>query len=236
MKNYTICICDDEIPVQQQLKKYILQYAFSSNIEIELHCWDSPEILLGLESNYDILFLDIRFKDNNIGIDVGEALRKKGNTAIIILITRYASMAIDGYRAEPFRFLTKPLTDEKITLVLNDCFRKLNQTVAYVTITSDSVSETLRADKIIYIYSQLRKRHVVCSDSKTINTWQTLNYFKSSLPDDIFRFSHKSFIVNLNMVDSVKNDVITLVNGKAIPLSMSYKESFMKALQINTYN
>ncbi|MEG0687320.1 MAG: LytTR family DNA-binding domain-containing protein [Hungatella sp.] len=236
MRKYTIWICDDEISVRQQLKKYILNYAFSYDIEIELRELDSPKILLEFEPIYDILLLDIRFKDKNIGIDVGEALRARGNTAIIVLITHFASMAIDGYRAEPFRFLKKPFTEEQMTTVLKDCLQKLNRTVSYLTITSDSLSETFRTDKIIYIYSKLRKRYVVCSDKNIITTWQSLNDMKKCLPDDSFVYTHKSFIVNLNMVESVEGDVIRLVNDKSVPLSLHYKELFMKALQINVYH
>lgn len=232
MEKYTICICDDETTIREKLKKHILQYSFTYDVDIEVLELDSAEKLLEFQSFYDILFLDIRFGDNNIGIDIAEKLRLLGNTSIIVLITSFAAMSIDGYRAEPFRFILKPVKEEKIISLLSECLCKLNRSVSYLKITSDSISELIRADKIMYIYSKLRKRQIVCIDGNVIGTWQSLNELMNNLPKSKFAFSHKSYIVNLDTVDTVINDKITLTDDVTVPLSTHFKDSFMKALQV----
>ena len=87
MKKYTVCICDDEQPIRDKLKKYILRYSFAYDVEIDLIELDAAEKLYDLMNPYDILFLDIRFGNRSIGIDIAEELRKRGNTSIIILTT-----------------------------------------------------------------------------------------------------------------------------------------------------
>jgi len=233
MKKYTVCICDGESPIRNELRKYILQYSFTYDTDIEIMELDSAEKLLDPEVSYDILFLDIRFNGRDIGIDVVERLRTLGNTSVFILITALKSMSIDGYRAEPFRFLLKPFTQEQITAVLHACISKLNRTVTYVKVTSDSLTELIRADKIMYIYSKMRKRYIVCTDGVTISTWQRLNEFMDHLPTDKFAYSHKCYIVNLDLVDTVRNEKVFLTDSTAIPLGMHYKDSFMKALLSN---
>lgn len=235
MRKYTILICDDDSHCRKNLKSIILQYSFSFNHELEILELDSAEKLLDFQPFYDILFLDIRFGNRNIGIDIGESLRALGNESLIILATHFQSMAADGYRAEPFRFLVKPFTQENIFILLNACFHKLNRTLAYVKVTSGFLSESIRTDRIIYIYSESRKRYVVRLEHETIETWQKLNEFKQNLPEDKFVFSHKSYIINLDTVLSVRGEKIALSGGYTVPLSTYYKDSFMKALQLNTH-
>ena len=184
MKKYTVCICDDEQLIRDKLKKYILRYSFAYDVEIDLIELDAAEKLYDLTNPYDILFLDIRFGNRSIGIDIAEELRKRGNTSIIILTTALKSMSIDGYRAEPFRFIVKPFTEEEIIAVLNACSHKLDRSVSYIKITNDSHTNLLRTDKIMYIYSKLRKRHIVCQDGAQIGTWQSLRELMDSLPSD----------------------------------------------------
>lgn len=86
-------------------------------MEVDLIELDAVEKLYDLTNPYDILFLDIRFGNRSIGIDIAEELRNRGNTSIIILTTAMKSMSIDGYRAEPFRFIVKPFTEEEAPAV-----------------------------------------------------------------------------------------------------------------------
>lgn len=235
-KNFTICICDDEPDIRNELKNYIIQYSFTHEVDISTIEAESANELLQLTRHYDILFLDIRFGSKNIGIDIAEKLRNEGNTSIIVIISALKSMSLEGYRAEPFRFIVKPFSKEDIEKVLNGCFAKLNRTVSYLKIKSDFQTEVIRTNKILYIHSKNRKRQVVCIEDVIINTWQSLNELMESLPEDRFAFSHKSYIVNLDMVDSVYNDKIVLKNQMVLPLSNHFKDTFMKALLLNVHN
>ena len=48
MKKYTVCICDDEQPIRDKLKKYILRYSFAYDVEIDLIELDAAENLYDL--------------------------------------------------------------------------------------------------------------------------------------------------------------------------------------------
>ncbi len=232
-KNFTICICDDELEIRNRLKDHIVHYSFTHEVDISVIEVESASELLQLKKHYDVLFLDIRFGSKNIGIDIAEKLRNEGNTSIIVIISALKSMSLEGYRAEPFRFIVKPFSREDIEKVLSGCLNKLNRTASYLRIKSDFQTEVIRTNKILYIHSQNRKRKVVCIEDVVIDTWQSLNELMESLPKEKFAFSHKSYIVNLDMVDSVCNDTIMLKNQTEIPLSNHFKGAFMKALYFN---
>lgn len=233
MRNYTVCICDDEMSARKLLRRFTIQYSFTYNVDIKIIELDSAEKLKEGDMAYDILFLDIRFNGRDIGIDVAQGLRERGNSAIIILVTAFKAMSIDGYRAEPFRFLLKPVKEEEVVCVLHSCMIKLNRRGAYLKVTSDYSSELIRTDRIMCNYSQLRKRFIVCTNDQVIETWKSLNEVMESLPRDKFLLSHKGYIVNLDMVDTVKYGQVTLINGVHLPLGNRYKDAFMKGLLKN---
>ena len=76
-----IVVCDDDALVYEQMKNIIASYSIVKNENLELTFYQTVEELLHAKHKYDILFLDIRFNNCDIGIDVAKKLRKAGNTS-----------------------------------------------------------------------------------------------------------------------------------------------------------
>ena len=117
--------------------------------------------------------------------------------------------------------------------MLKSCLSKLRRTFSYIRVIRNSQWELIRSDRIMYIYSKLRRRHIVCAGNETISTWQSRDELIDNAPPGKFAFSHKSYIVNLDMAASVRNNEIILTDGTTLPLSTHYKDTFMKALLMN---
>ena len=95
-KNFTICICDDELEIRNRLKDHIVHYSFTHEVDISVIEVESASELLQLKKHYDVLFLDIRFGSKNIGIDIAEKLRNEGNTYNIVIIYALKSIFLEG--------------------------------------------------------------------------------------------------------------------------------------------
>ena len=70
-----IIVCDDDALVYEQMKNIIASYSIVKNENLELTFYQTVEELLHAKHKYDILFLDIRFNNCDIGIDVAKKLR-----------------------------------------------------------------------------------------------------------------------------------------------------------------
>lgn len=226
---YKICICDDDVNVLNHLKDILLRYQFINDIEIDTLLIKNAYKLIDIEATYDILFLDIRFDNKNIGIDIAERLRENGNNSVIVLITSFESLSLDGYRAEPFRFIVKPFTETQIFRLMDVCIDKLHRLYKYIKLTTKFQTEFIRSDKIIYIVSKNRKRFVYCLNNNHIITWQSLSDIMQQLPSS-FCFVHKSYIVNMDHVDHVSNNIIYTKNNSKIAIGGSYKRNFIEKL------
>jgi DNA-binding LytR/AlgR family response regulator len=60
-----------------------------------------------------------------------------------------------------------------------------------------------------------------------IMTAMNIKTINSQLPDSIFARVGKSYIINVNFIDSIEIDFIQL-GGEEIPLGRTYKENFLK--------
>lgn len=225
-----VCICDDDVFTRTSLSKMVTAYSFQNNVDFEIEQYDSPRKLLDSPGQFDIIFLDIEFGEVYDGIGIAKMLRKKGDRSILIFVTSHTDMSIKGYEAEAFRFVVKPLSYDRISAILNSCMARLLRSLT-IKIKSHDGADLIKTDNIVYILSESRKRLIYLENDKTKSTWQTLKELYDVLPHRQFQYVQKSYIVNLDKVISISNNIITMANGEAISLSRHYKSVFFDSLK-----
>jgi len=119
---YRVGICDDDkilcALLEEQL--HVLSTEFSVKFEVEV--WYSGESLeedLKKGMGLDILFLDIELLHTN-GIEVGTFIREEleDTDTHIVYISSKESYAMQLFQVQPFDFLIKPISGEKLKKVL----------------------------------------------------------------------------------------------------------------------
>lgn len=86
-----ICICDDDMQINETLRKVIEQYTNSNGINSEVLCASCGEEIFDIVeySGYiDILFLDIEMTGMN-GINTAVKLRKMNYATVIIFMSSH---------------------------------------------------------------------------------------------------------------------------------------------------
>lgn len=92
--------------------------------------------------------------------------------------------------------------------------------------------ERISFSDILYIEGKGAYLRIISLKSK-IMTLQSFQNMESLLPSDNFIRIHKSFIVAINKIASIERDRIK-IGAELIPIGSSYRERFMKKLNINT--
>ena len=74
------------------------------------------------ENQFDIIFLDIQLEKSN-GIQIGEedSQKKHGRTIRITYISTFREYAMQLFHIHPFDFLIKPLKEEDVYHVMDEC-------------------------------------------------------------------------------------------------------------------
>jgi hypothetical protein len=118
---------------------------------------------------------------------------------------------------------------------------KENQTtqkeyLSSLIVTESDNRKTVIDVKDIYYFSATSPYVTIHHKSKNFLSAQTLKSLESSLDGNVFVRIHKSCIVNVNMVNSIKSRLngdydLTLVNGTVLRISRNYAANFKNAFE-----
>ena len=183
-----------------------------------------------------IFIVDVEVPNKN-GIDLARMIRKSGDwTSPIIVITNYQEFRNVGYTAKILMldFINKKdnikeelYRDLLIALEINSTKKALRFTI------KGEVYQVPYQD-ILYIEKNINDNYatIVCSD-KEYTIRKTICELEEELKDEnIFVKSHRSFIVNINNIKSIKFDysVIDFGNGKEALISRNNKKKLKEIM------
>ena len=225
-----VAICDDDHLFITELKEKIVTYSIQRNKDIqicEFLSLDSPDLS---PSDFDVIFLDIRFEGKNRGIEWAKQLRMGGINTLIVICSSLQNQLIHGYEAEPIRFLLKPVSKSDVFNTLDACYSKLDFQEKRISVKSNFADSFVPVSKILYIESLSRQRNIVLSTGISIHTYETLQKLYSKLDPEKFKFTHKCYVVQLSQVEKIEQNRIHLTNGKQIPLARNFSVDFNKGI------
>ncbi|GAB5410686.1 MAG: LytTR family DNA-binding domain-containing protein [Balneolaceae bacterium] len=188
------------------------------------------------KSKVDVLFLDIQMP-RLTGI---EFLRTLKNPPKVIFTTAYREYALEGFELDVVDYLLKPISFDRFLKAIDKVFDS-TETISsikqqghfeddlhYVFVPSDKKNVKVCLDEILYIESK-RDFISIKTESKEVNTYQTITYMEERLPENQFVRVHRSFIINLNKIESWSNNEIEL-KDTSIPIGRTYKREALKKL------
>lgn len=249
----TAIIIDDEQHAREFLYKLIKRY-FNKKIQI-LEICDSVSTGVKALDVYipDIVFLDIQMPNEN-----GFELFKKINkiTFEVIFTTAHKDYAINAIKHGAFDYLLKPINQidllslikryeikkstsrqqERLSIVL-DNLQTANNSFSKIALPTQTGYDLISLNSILYCNSDSNYCKVILVDGKEILLTKTLKYVEQLINNSLFFRVHKSFLVNLNYIQSFnKQDELSimLINNEQIPVSVRKKESFLNALTKKT--
>ncbi len=233
----TIAI-DDEPLALQLVSGYISKTPFLEMLEVFDNPIDAMEFLN--ENPVDLIFLDIQMPDLT-GIEFTRILE---NRPKIIFTTAYANYALEGFKLEAVDYLLKPFSYEEFLKAARKAERliKLEQAEQKEIIEANNEFLFLKSEyKIRRInfndikYIEGLKDYVkvyLQNEVKPILSINSLKALEAKLPESKFMRVHRSYIVNLEKIDTIERSRI--VFGKMyIPVSEQYKEKFQQFLDKN---
>jgi DNA-binding LytR/AlgR family response regulator len=180
----------------------------------------------------DLLFLDIDMPAIT-GIDFYKGLEQ--NT-MVIFTTAYAQYAVEGFELSAVDYLLKPFSFERFSAAVTKAkefhdFLNHRQPAGnkHVFIRSEYNLVKVPVAEIHFIEGLADYLKIHLDTGKTLLTRMTMKNMLSKLSENEFVRIHRSFIVPLNRIQSVRNKHVLLDAGKEIPIGASYEEDFNKA-------
>lgn len=250
--NISILIVDDEPHARRYLKSIIEEHAPSA---IVFECSNGEQVLEFLKhKKTDIIFLDINMPGLN-GIEVASKLNDI--ESLLIFCTAYDQYAIKAFELEAFDYLLKPFDNKRFLTVLNrakstleirkqadftnkfaELYHDFNKTLSphlsEFKIKEKGFEIIIPIEKVLYIEASSVYVVVNLRNKKYLYR-VALNLLEQQLPPNFIRI-HRSFIININHVESSKylnnsTYMIKLKNNETIISSRRYKDIISKKLK-----
>lgn len=219
-------VVDDEHMARKLLEENIKQIPFLKHVA---SCKNAFEAMDALQNNQiDLMFLDIQMP-GLIGTKFLSSLDKK---PLSIFVTAYPQYALEGYELEAIDYLMKPLSMERFMKAVNKALKIHQDSLKIINLASVkddnegfffiNVEYSLVKVNINEInYIEGMKDYVkiyLTNNKKRLITKTTLASMEDKVQSGNFMRVHKSFIVNLDKVESIRNHQIKIEENE-IPVS-----------------
>lgn len=234
----TCIIVDDESLARKLLEESVRQLPFLELLAVCKNPFEAIEVLQ--QQQVDLMFLDIQMP-GMLGTKFLQSLREK---PMVIFVTAYSNYAIESYELEVIDYLMKPVSMERFTKAALKALEEKQKQDALKA--SPSIVESKAEDSFFVNveYSLVKIQindisHVesmkdyvklfLTTSKKPVITKITLKAIKEKLPAQKFMQVHKSFIINISKIESIRSQIISM-GEYHIPVSEGYIEALMQVV------
>ena len=225
---------DDETPALDILEDNISKIPF---LQLVKKCKNAYVALQTLQQEpIDLIFLDIEMP----GINGLSFLKSLSNRPMVIFITAYRKYALEGFDLDVLDYLVKPVPFERF-------LRAVNKALEYQGFKQKEDNPSSNFPDYLFIHSEYQLTKVfiheiayieglgnyikiyLINSPKPILSKSSMKALEEKLPAGKFARVHKSFIVMIDKISSIRNESLKIKETE-IPVSRSYRDSFLKGI------
>jgi DNA-binding LytR/AlgR family response regulator len=219
-----IAICDDNTDELSNMMKLIDLYRTTKNFDCDYAVFPNGfELVSALDKGkrFDIYCLDIIMPGFS-GIDVAKEIRNLDKTAPILFFTSSSEYAVESYLVKAVNYVLKPISKEKFFTVFDEILERIeaekkedaiivksNMGLQKILISNLAFAEVIGRNVLYHLRSG---RVIECAEPF------------SSVCDTLIKFGcfmrpHRSYLVNMQYVDTIDNHQVILQTLSSIPVA-----------------
>lgn len=234
---YHIAICDDDSVFVSYITK-IINLANQEQEEIKIYRYSSGEELVdSLEGYvlYDLLILDMQLG----GIDGDETARQfrmKFPDTVLVFCSGVCPPSVESFKVTPYRYLLKSYSEHEFVCEMKEIISEVKRNTKEIFIIGHYRNKVIKVKfrNVLYIENSKRGSRVVVSPN-----CEEAKFGEQILIDEKIKelsekyegllFAHNSYVVNINHVNFVDKEELTLDSGEMLSVSRNYYKEFREA-------
>ena len=220
---FRLAICDDETTSLSLILSLMDEYCKISPFHIEYTGFHSSwELASALEQgkSFDIYCLDIVMPGFD-GIQLGKEIRSYDKATQILYLTSSPEFALDSYSVKAANYLLKPITKETLFSALDDLLEQMKKQEEHsITVKDNQGLHKIMLFNLVYVEAMGRKVVYHLVSGRTLEcTSQFSKVCNTLLEYHFFLKPHRSYLVNMNYINTIENTEITLQIPVSIPIA-----------------
>jgi two-component system LytT family response regulator len=246
-------IVDDMMLARRRVRRYLES---DPDLDIVGECSDGREAVDSIRTlKPDLVFLDVQMPEFD-GFQVLEQLGEAG-LPMVIFLTAYDHFAIKAFEVHALDYLLKPFDTDRLEKAVCRAKQRLSEAVSRdfenrvhallkdvavtgkpvsrLTVKTDGRTIFLQTDEIDWIEAAGNYLRIQAGkESHMIR--ERISQMETRLDPSKFTRIHRSFIVNIDRIKEMQplfngDQVVTLRNGKQLPMSRTYRDRLMTQLE-----
>jgi DNA-binding LytR/AlgR family response regulator len=226
------CIIVDDEPLAREEMQALIKEV--SSLEIVGKFSNAPTALHFLKKNeVDLIFLDIEMQMVT-GLEFAAQLPDK---TLTIFTTAYPQYALESYELDAIDYLLKPIAKERLEKAIRkaETYKRLlsDDTAKGIVEVDASDFLLIKSERRFYrvnfcdirYIEGLKDYVVIYTANQKLITAMNLKTIHQKMPQKIFLRISKSYVVNINHIESFDNHSI-YIGGNEILLGEVYKKHF----------
>lgn len=235
----TCWIIDDEPLAIELLESYVAKTPF---LELTGSYSSAIEAMQDAATkSVDIIFLDIQMPEVS-GMEFARFIKEETR---IIFTTAFSEYALEGYRVDALDYLLKPISYSKF---LEASKKALNWFEMKISAESKETPSSYGQEKEqMFVKADHKLIRILFKDILYIEGWKdyvkihltdkphpilslmSMKGLEETLPSTKFIRIHRSFIIQINKIDSISKNRVT-IRDIELPIGDSYKQEFNRII------
>ncbi len=213
-----VLIVDDEVLIAEDLMDILIKYGVT---KIEMAHDKKSAINMLNEFKPEIVLLDIRMEKEMDGLELGEYINEKLKLPFIYITAHSDVETIKKIvKTKPVAYITKPYKNSEIYAALLMAEGILSDTSnSFLTFKDGYATVKILVDDINYAESDGNYIHIHTKQKK-YTLRNSLDWFKQSVPTELFHQTQRSFVVNITKITKTTSKSV-FINTIEIPVSRS---------------
>ena len=217
-----IAFCDDDPALLQELSLLLNQYRIEHKDDLHATSFHSSlDLISEIErgARFDILFLDIIMPGVN-GIDTASEIRSYDSNVKIIFLTSSADFAVQSYTVSAYFYQLKPIQTDRFFRLMDSVLALCEKEQTSSLILRCKTGITRVDPKQIEYCEVIHRTLFIHLTSGTvlecIGSMEDLSHHL--MPYGNFLRPHRSYLVNLDYVQTLHSNAITMSSLTQIPI------------------
>jgi two-component system, LytTR family, response regulator LytT len=196
-----VVIVDDEAPARSELRHLLGEHAGVEVVGEAASAAEATEVAAGC----DAVFLDIELAGAS-GLEAARLLSGDADPPAVVFVTAHAEYAVDAFAVEAFDYLLKPVDPERLARVVARLAerRPTAREPRKIPVVAGGRTELIDQEQVRYVQAEGDYSRVHTYDRSYLST-ASLRELEAALPPERFVRIHRSYLVNLARVASVRS-------------------------------